>query len=340
MTPSGTGQQRTITAFFDNREDANEAVQRLHSEGFSRESVRLVEGSERSRTGTTAEGDVNPDNFRDTYNANEGFGFWESLKDLFLPDEDRSTYAEGLRRGGYLVTVTTRDANYDRALDILDDEGTIDIDERASSWRSEGWTGYSDPDRSRSSTVGSTAATAGMTAAAGSAGMTTPSGLGAAGTPGTAGRPGMTTPSTGTAARGASDREETIPIVEEKLNIGKREVSGGRVKVRSYVVETPVHEDVSLRQEHVSIERRPVDRPIGDKDKLFEDRTIGATEKREEAVISKDARVKEELVVKKDVDQRTEKVSDTVRRTEVEVDDERDSRLSGTTGSTTDRTRR
>jgi uncharacterized protein (TIGR02271 family) len=130
-----------------------------------------------------------------------------------------------------------------------------------------------------------------------------------------------------------------IPVVEEELRVGKREVSGGRVRVRSYVVETPVQEQVSLRQEHVSIERRPADRPISDADRTFQDRTIEATEKREEAVVSKDARVKEELVVKKDVDQRTQTVSDTVRKTEVEVEDERNARLSGTTGKT-DPTRR
>ena len=80
------------------------------------------------------ERDVNPDSYRgasenDSYRGasenNEGIGFWEALKDLFLPEEDRHTYAEGLRRGGYLVTVQTRDADYARALDILDDEGTI-----------------------------------------------------------------------------------------------------------------------------------------------------------------------------------------------------------------------
>src|SRR5215216_3162731 len=69
-------------------------------------------------------------------------GFWDSLADLFMPDEDRYTYAEGLRRGGYVLSVNVTDAQYDKALDILDDEGTIDIDERAQAWRSEGWTGW------------------------------------------------------------------------------------------------------------------------------------------------------------------------------------------------------
>lgn len=33
-------------------------------------------------------------------------GFWPMLEDFFLPDEDRAIYAEGLRRGGFLVSVS------------------------------------------------------------------------------------------------------------------------------------------------------------------------------------------------------------------------------------------
>ena len=122
-----------------------------------------------------------------------------------------------------------------------------------------------------------------------------------------------------------SGREEVIPVTEERLNVGKREVGGGRVRVRSYVVEQPVEEQVNLRDEHVNVERRPVDRPLtgADRDRAFQERTIEAEEKSEEAVVNKEARVKEELVVNKDVNQRTETVSDTVRRTEVDVQDER-----------------
>ncbi len=42
----------------------------------------------------------------------------------------------------------------------------------------------------------------------------------------------------------------------------------------------------------------------------------------------------EEVVVRKDVEQRTETVSDTVRRTEVDVEDERTVGSTGTTRST------
>jgi stress response protein YsnF len=95
------------------------------------------------------------------------------------------------------------------------------------------------------------------------------------------------------------------------------------VKVKSHVVETPVTEQVSLKQERVSVERRPVDRPLSGNERAFQDRTIEVEQKGQEAVVSKDARVKEEVVVKKDVQQRNQKVSDTVRRTEVEIEDER-----------------
>src|SRR5918997_5068327 len=134
-----TGRQRTITAFFDRREDANQAIERLVSSGIARSDVTVVEGSGGAQGSSGgSQGTVSSR----SYPQEEGTGFWEALKDLFLPDEDRATYAEGLRRGGYLVTVRATDAQYDRAIDILDDEGTVDINERESSWRSEGWTGY------------------------------------------------------------------------------------------------------------------------------------------------------------------------------------------------------
>ena len=120
--------------------------------------------------------------------------------------------------------------------------------------------------------------------------------------------------------------EQVIPLVEERLIVGKREVGRGRVRVRSYAVETPVEEQVSLRDESIHVERRAIDRPItGADDAAFRDRTIEATEIDQEAVIAKTARVIEELVVRKEVEERVEAVRDTVRRTEVEVEDDRTS---------------
>ena len=128
-----------------------------------------------------------------------------------------------------------------------------------------------------------------------------------------------------TRGTGTTIEEQRIPLVEEELRVGKREVERGGARVRSYVRETPVHEQINLREEHVSVERRPVDQPIGrgelDRDSdLLRDRTIEMTERAEEAVVGKEAHVREELVIKKTAEQRTETIDDSVRHTEVDVD--------------------
>jgi uncharacterized protein (TIGR02271 family) len=119
--------------------------------------------------------------------------------------------------------------------------------------------------------------------------------------------------------------EEHIPIVEEELRIGKREVNRGGARVRSYVREIPVHEQVSLREEHVSVERRPVNQTLSagelNSGDLLRDRTIEMTETSEEAVVAKEAHVAEEVVVRKTAEERVEQVEDTVRRTEVDIDE-------------------
>jgi uncharacterized protein (TIGR02271 family) len=110
-----------------------------------------------------------------------------------------------------------------------------------------------------------------------------------------------------------------IQLSEETLAVGKRAVNRGTTRVRRFVVETPIEEQVSLRDESVSVERRPVTdaRPVADAD--FTDKVIEMTETDEEAVVSKTARVREEVVVRKDATERTETVRDTVRREDVEI---------------------
>ena len=123
---------------------------------------------------------------------------------------------------------------------------------------------------------------------------------------------------------GTRTQEQVLPVYEEQLKVGKRVVEQGHVRVRVYTVERPVQEGLTLREERVAVERRPVDRPAtGVPGQAFQERTIDVTTHREEPVIAKEARVKEEIVVRKEADQRTETVRDTVRRTEVEVENER-----------------
>lgn len=87
------------------------------------------------------------------------------------------------------------------------------------------------------------------------------------------------------------------------------------------VTEKPVEETVILREEHVNVERRPVDKPLGAVGPdAFKEGVIEVAETGEEAIVSKQARVVEEVVVGKQVTEREETIRDTVKRTDVEVE--------------------
>ncbi|MBV1795784.1 YsnF/AvaK domain-containing protein [Siccirubricoccus sp. G192] len=317
-TPTTTGKagnMRTITGLFDSRPEAERAVEMLVQQcGIDRDNVQVyAAGSENVTAGT-----MEP-------RSEDHHGFLASLRDLFLPDEDRATYAEGVRRGGIMVAAQVPDERLDEAMEAFERSGAVDLDTREQEWRQQGWTGASYDTYGGDAVLGSSSdgtrtgvsatTTGSATAAARPAGAST----------------GSATTGTIAAKTARTGGEEVIPLVEERLRVGKREVASGRVRVRTYVVETPVQEQVTLREEHVEVERRPVDRPLTDADRVdFKDRTIEATETSEEAVIGKEARVREEVVVRKEAGERTQTVSDTVRRTEVEVDDDR-KRAAGTT---------
>lgn len=72
-------------------------------------------------------------------------GLLGALIDLGVPEEEAGYYAEGIRRGGTLVTLTVPDHMTDRAIDIMDNHEPVDIEERVATWRSSGWTDF-DPD--------------------------------------------------------------------------------------------------------------------------------------------------------------------------------------------------
>jgi uncharacterized protein (TIGR02271 family) len=120
---------------------------------------------------------------------------------------------------------------------------------------------------------------------------------------------------------------DSINRMEEELRVGKREVETGRVHVRSRIIETPVEEHVRLRQEHVNIERNPVDRRVsGDEIGNFEDRDFEVTEHAEVPVVDKEARIVEEIRINKEVDEKDEVIRDTVRKSDVDIDEDRDSK--------------
>jgi stress response protein YsnF len=271
----------TLIGVFDDRTKAERAREALLSDGFPARDVAL------RHEGTPPSGP--PEGTLER--GSTGFGAW--LRSLFLADDVHGyigAYSEAARRGHVLLTVDAEDAeSFDRAATIMERCGSIDIDEHASQWRREGWT--SAPAADAPATGRDAGAAVGKT----------PDGA-------RADVPGAT-------AGG------TIPVVAERLQVGTRQVLQGGVRVFSRVVERPVEETVRLREEHVDVQRRPVDRPATPAD--LDATRQGSLELREtveEPVVRKSARVVEEVDVGKTATERTETVRDKVRRTEVDVE--------------------
>ncbi|PVY37953.1 YsnF/AvaK domain-containing protein [Pontibacter virosus] len=135
---------------------------------------------------------------------------------------------------------------------------------------------------------------------------------------------GMNRPPQGTAQTRTGqtgDTNQTIPIMEERMNVGKREVERGGVRMRSRIVERPVEEHLRLREEHLDIERNKVNRPATDRDfQNFKEGEINISERAEVPVVNKEARVVEEVKINKHTEERDETVRGTVRKTDVDID--------------------
>ena len=256
---------RTLTAMFKTAAEAQKAGQVLASQlRLDGSAIRISPGA-----GVTDAG-------YDTSSSYAEKGFFASIKDLFLPEEDRYAYAEGMRRGNVLLNATVDEGQVTQASSVLEQSGALDLDAQEASWRQTGWTGY---DAAAHDTVR-------------------------------------------TAAPAARGTDDTIKVMEERLVVGKRAVEAGGVRVRAYVVERPVEAQVKLHEERVTIERRPVNREATAADTAaFAEKTLEAHATREEAVVSKDVHVIEEIGLKKQAADRTETVRDSVRKTEVEVED-------------------
>jgi uncharacterized protein (TIGR02271 family) len=125
-----------------------------------------------------------------------------------------------------------------------------------------------------------------------------------------------------------------IPVVEEELKVGKRVVEhAAGVRVQRHVTEQPVEQEVKLQEERVTVERRPVDRPLSDPEAgAFKEERIEVRTTREEPVVSKQARVVEEVIIGKEAHEHTERVRETVRRTEVEVEQPKTQATPGASG--------
>ncbi|WP_225984837.1 YsnF/AvaK domain-containing protein [Noviherbaspirillum aerium] len=279
----------TVVGVYDNYADAQSTIQALESAGFPRSRIQLNPENDLDTADTTT----------DTSHGSGG-GIGGFFRSLFGGNDDykehHDVYAESVRRGSYVLTVDVNSQDEtDRAADIMNRFNAVDVDERTSHWKKQGWSGY-DASAPRYTRDQITSERSAYTSTASSAAL-------------------------GTSKTAATTESSRIPVIEEELKVGKRQVQRGGVRVFQRVRETPVHESVQLREEHVKVERHPVDKPATAADlAAFKEGSVELRETAEEAVVSKSARVVEEVVVGKEVSQRTEQINDTVRRTDVEVE--------------------
>jgi len=223
------------------------------------------------------------------------------LTGLGVPDEDAHLYSEGVRRGGTLVSVNAPDDMADQALAIFNRYSPVDIDTRGGYYKESGYAGYTETapaytpelieqDRTAYTNYATTAVA----------------------------------PATSAVATGATveaGQTVAVPIIEESISVGKRAVQGGGARIHTRVIETPVSESVTLREEHVTVDRNVVDRAVTSADiDAFKEGTIEITEYAEQAVVGKEARVVGEVVIGKEASERTETITDSVRKTDVQVE--------------------
>jgi uncharacterized protein (TIGR02271 family) len=257
-----------IAALFETRAEAERAVAALEQANVPRSHIHIVAQDTETLGGAGAEPDES--------------GFWSWLRGLFGGEDEHHTYAEGIRRGGCLVSVDTDAGESEQVARILEDCNPIDLEERAAEWQLSGAPRQAGP----------------ASAPTGASGLYN-------------------------TASSHAPGDERIPIAQESLKVGKRQVDRGTVRVRSYVVEQPVSESIELRRESVQVERQAVDADSRLGDNPFQERTVEVTETDEEPVVSKEAQVVEEVVVNKRAEQHTETIQDNVRQTKVDVEDTR-----------------
>jgi hypothetical protein len=272
---------KTIVGLFDTFADARGAVQALVNKGFSRDDISLAANDTTGEyaKATTSSGEWSGTATGATTGAALGGiggllvglgalaipgigpiiaagplvaaltgagigaatgGMVGALTDVGVPEDEAGYYLEGVRRGGTLVTVNAQDDRADQAIEILENHNAVDVEQRAAAWQQSGWTGYSPT--AEPYTTEKIAREREQYRPAPRTAASEPTATSIRPTP----QPDRHT----TAAAG--EKEITLPVIEEDMQIGKRAVQRGGVRVYSRVTEKPVEEQVQLREE-----RRP-----------------------------------------------------------------------------------
>lgn len=271
----------TLVGIFDDYSHAQQAVQQLTSAGVRQGEISIARNQPAGQGYTTYGGRGSSDYTTGTSIGDKISNFFDGIFGTDINDDERGLYSEAVRRGSTVVAVNVDENMSDRAAEVLNQAGAVDVDRRAAQYRSTGYQSYNH------------------------------------------GAPLYNQEQTTTEIQTfANQGEIALPVIEEQLAVGKRVVQRGAVRVHTRVTERPVEESVNLREEHVRVERHAVDRAVTDADLAnFKEGEITITEHAEVPVVAKEARIVEEVTIGKEATERTETVRDTVRRTDVQVDE-------------------
>jgi uncharacterized protein (TIGR02271 family) len=291
----------TVVGLFSNRSDAQTAMQELIQAGFIKENIDL---SNRSAADTeTNYADTAYSNTNTADNQGIGDKISNFFSSLFDDETTASTYTNAAYNADAILTVQAdSDERARAASEILDRNGAMDIDNDSAQYGDT----YGSPNDLSQNYAGTGSATSSSAANRMNTTDTTDY---------------DTTRNEANLRRDTNiDDKAVIPVMEENLEVGKRTVERGGARIRSRVIEKPVEANVRLREEHVVVNRHPVNRAVTDADvNNFQQGDIELTERAEVPVINKQARVVEEIEVGKTVEEHDQTIRDTVRRTDVDV---------------------
>lgn len=270
----------TIVAVFDTPAHAELAIADLTKSGVPASAIEHF-----AQVDGDASGEVST---IETEKSHKGFWSWLTGEEGEQSVGHHTVYDNSMASGHTVVTVVVDANRAEDVMSLLDEHDPIDIDTHGGSY-----------DEGDVATETSSLAPVVNTVPVGTAHA-------------------ATVPVTGPAT--AASGEEVISLSEETLEVGKRAVERGTTRVRRFVVERPVEEQIRLRDEHVSVFRRPVTgvaATVGAD--AFSEKIVEMTETDEEAVVGKTSHVVEEVVVKKEIGERVETIHDSVRREDVEI---------------------
>jgi hypothetical protein len=221
--------QHILVAVFDNRNDARKALEQLVSAGFTRGQARLSEGDPAGDT--SAAPNTNASGASRAAGDDGSFisGIRHFFTDIFGTDrhEDARMYSEAVSRGHYVLTLTADTVHeVERAADLVERFGPIDIDEHAQQWPGAG--------------AGARQESAPMSQQL------------AQGAPASAPQRSQ---------QGSQQRGATAIPGPDELAAGKRQAERGGVRIYQREVETPVDDSAGLdetavRRTEVEVEQR------------------------------------------------------------------------------------